>query len=272
MMPSALPRIPSSTYRLQFNRSFTFQDARTLVPYLRELGISDCYSSSYLKAAPGSQHGYDIADPTSLNPELGDETEYLAFIKTLQANDMGHILDIVPNHMGIARSCNPWWLDVLQNGPSSVYAAFFDIDWHPLKVELDNKILLPMLGDLYGVVLENQEIALRYDDGAFFVQYYDHTLPVAPKSMSRILSHRLDDLIHEQGAEDPHVQELQSILTAIGHLPPRSERDPAKLQERYREKEIIKRRLAVLVKDSPVIGAFLDRNVMLFNGTRDDPA
>ena len=266
------PRIPTSTYRLQFNRSFTFQHARDIIPYLHDLGISDCYSSSYLKAAPGSLHGYDIADPTSLNPEVGTEADYRAFIQALHAKDMGHILDIVPNHMGIARSCNAWWLDVLENGPSSIYAAFFDIDWNPVKAELGNKILLPILGDLYGVVLENQEISLFYEEGAFFIRYYDHTLPVAPKSMARILSHRLDDLLRQSGSDNAHVQELQSILTAIAHLPPRHEQDASKLQERHREKEIIKRRLATLVKDSAPIAAFVDQNVTLFNGTKDTPA
>ncbi len=257
---------------MQFNRSFTFKDAQGLVPYLHELGISDCYSSSYLKATPGSPHGYDIADPTSLNPEVGTESEYREFIRALHAKDMGHILDVVPNHMGIARSCNAWWLDVLENGPSSVYAGFFDIDWHPIKAELENKILLPMLGDLYGVVLENQEITLMYEEGAFFIRYYDYKLPVTPKSMTRILTHRLDELLQKHGEQDPHVQELESIITAIGHLPPRSERDTSKLQEQYREKEIIKRRLAGLIKESSAIAAFVDQNVAVFNGKREDSA
>ena len=271
MTASTPPCIPTSTYRLQFNPSFTFQDARAIVPYICELGISDCYSSSYLKASPGSTHGYDVVDPTQLNPELGAEKDYRAFIDAIRTRDMGHILDVVPNHMGISRSQNPWWLNVLENGPSSVYAPFFDIDWNPLKPELDNKILLPILGDLYGAVLENQDIVLLYRDGAFFIRHYDTTLPIAPKPSARILGHRLDELIRQAGTDEPHVQELQSIITALGHLPPRGERDQAKLQERRREKEIIKRRLRALIKATPVVAAFVEQNITIFNGTKGNP-
>src|SRR4029434_8893390 len=123
------------------------------------------------KAVPGSRHGYDVADPTRLNPELGDETAYAAWIARLRAYDMGHILDIVPNHMGIARSANPWWQDVLENGASSRYAAVFDIDWTPLKPELKDKVLLPVLGDAYGAVLECQAIQIASETGTLCEQY-----------------------------------------------------------------------------------------------------
>jgi len=162
MAAAPVSRIPLSTYRLQFNRAFTFTDAIRIVPYLHRLGISDVYASSYLKAVPGSGHGYDLTDPTSFNPEVGTEAEYQVFIQALKAHGMGQILDVIPNHMGIARSSNAWWSDVLDNGPSSSYARFFDIDWRPIKAELKDKVLLPILGDLYGLVLENQEITLEY--------------------------------------------------------------------------------------------------------------
>src|SRR5213596_306529 len=126
-------RIPVATYRLQFNAGFTFRDARGIVEYLNALGISDCYASSYLKAVPGSGHGYDVADPTRLNPEIGSDEDYSAWIDELGAHGMSHIIDLVPNHMGIARSANPWWMDVLENGPSSRFARFFDIEWRPVK-------------------------------------------------------------------------------------------------------------------------------------------
>ena len=167
------PRIPIATYRLQFNAHFTFNDAREAVEYLSTLGISDCYASSYLKAVPGSSHGYDIADPTRLNPELGTDADYWAWIGALQSHGMGHVLDVVPNHMGIARSSNPWWQDVLENGPSSRFARFFDIEWRPVKDELADKVLIPILGDQYGAALERQELALAYGDGAFIVRYHD---------------------------------------------------------------------------------------------------
>src|SRR6185369_14625411 len=125
--------IPLSTYRLQFNQQFTFKDAASIVEYLHGLGISDCYASSYLKAVTGSPHGYDVADPTRFNPEMGTEREYFAWIEALHERGMGQVLDVVPNHMGIAKSANPWWLDVLENGPSSRFARFFDIEWKPVK-------------------------------------------------------------------------------------------------------------------------------------------
>ena len=265
------PRVPVATYRLQFNRSFPFKAATVIVPYLHDLGVTDCYASSYLKAMPGSMHGYDVIDPTVLNPELGTQEEYRDFIRTLQAHDMGHILDVVPNHMGIGQSANAWWLDVLENGSSSRFANLFDIDWHPLKRELADKVLLPILGDLYGTVLENQEITLFYEGGQFFVRYYDHRLPVEPKSSVAILTHRLDDLIAQAGSSSSQVQEWQSIITALRNLPSRTETDPQRVEERFREKDIIRQRLAALVGGSPVIAGFLDDNIRLFNGIKGDP-
>jgi (1->4)-alpha-D-glucan 1-alpha-D-glucosylmutase len=174
------PRTPESTYRLQFNQSFTFNDARGIVDYLSALGISDCYASSYLAAVPGSPHGYDVTDPTRLNPEIGTDEEYWKWIEALQSRQMGHVLDLVPNHMGIAKSANPWWQDVLENGPSSRFARFFDIDWYPVKDELVDRVLIPILGDQYGSVLERQELELAYEAGAFFVRYHDNVVPIAP--------------------------------------------------------------------------------------------
>ncbi|MBS0150820.1 MAG: malto-oligosyltrehalose synthase [Nitrospira sp.] len=265
------PRIPIATYRLQLNHAFTFQDVTRLTPYLGELGITDLYSSPYFKAVPGSLHGYDVVDPTILNPEIGSEEDYRAMIETLHRHGMGHLLDVVPNHMGIAFQINQWWQDVLENGPSSSYAPFFDIDWDPVKAELRDKVLLPILGGHYGVVLENGELRLVYEAGRFVIQYHDHRLPVAPKPSSRILTHRLEQLIQVSGAGHPDVLELQSIITALKHLPSRQERTPDLVAERYREKEIIRRRLAALVESCPSVRSFLEENVRLINGTKDDP-
>lgn len=263
--------MPVSTYRLQLDRAFPFNAATAIIPYLSALGITDCYTSPYLKATPGSEHGYDVVDPTVLNPELGTEEEYRGFIRAMHAQEMGHIFDVVPNHMGIGQSANAWWLDVLENGPSSRFANLFDIDWHPVKRELENKVLLPILGDLYGAVLENQEIVLVYEEGRFFIKYYDHRLPVGPKSSAMVLTHRLDELIAEAGASSSHVQELQSIVTALRNLPPSTETDPERVEERNRERDIIRQRLATLVRDGATIARFLDDNVRLFNGTKGDP-
>lgn len=264
--------IPVATYRLQFNVAFPFAQAAHLVPYLHALGISTCYASPYLKARPGSMHGYDIVDHQALNPDLGSPEDYEAFVTALQTHGMQQILDIVPNHMGIAGGENAWWMDVLENGPSSPYARFFDIDWQPLKEELRAKVLLPILGDHYGAVLENQELRLSYADGAFTVCYYEHRLPVAPRSVVPLLEDCLPLLREVLGSEHPQTMECESILTALSYLPSRAEADPERLAERAREKEVIKRRLARLVAECPVFHTALEQTLQRFNGQRGEPA
>jgi (1->4)-alpha-D-glucan 1-alpha-D-glucosylmutase len=265
-----LPSIPLATYRLQLNRSFTFTDAKNIVGYLHDLGISDIYSSPYLKARTGSLHGYDIVDHTSLNPEIGTEDEYAELVNVLKTFSMGQILDIVPNHMGIGKE-NLWWIDLLENGPSSVYAEYFDIDWEPVKKELENKILIPVLGDQYGAVLESRELALIFENGSFFVQYHDHIFPVRPQTYTIIIGHGLDDFQETLPPDDPGLAEFLSIMTALDHLPSYTETDGDKIRERYREKEIIKRRLAALYIENPTIRGFVDGNVLLFNGDPGEP-
>jgi len=234
MSTSVQPMIPLATYRLQLHRGFTFADAARTVPYLKALGISDYYLSPVSKATPGSDHGYDVIDPVVVNPELGGEDGFQEFVRTVQAHGMGVVLDVVPNHMGIGKTLNRWWRDVLENGRSSRYATAFDIDWHPIKRELENKVLLPILGDQYGAVLENQEMKLVYEEGAFVLRYGDHQLPLAPKTWTRILSHHLERLVAEHERAMP-VMELQSILTALKNLPGAGERNPERIAEHYRE-------------------------------------
>jgi len=264
-----LPRIPSSTYRLQFNSQFRFMDAKNIVGYLNDLGIGDIYASPYFKAKEGSLHGYDIVSPTALNQEVGTEHDYDEFINELHNHGMGQILDIVPNHMCIDKE-NAWWIDVLENGPSSVYANLFDIDWEPVKKELKNKILLPILGDQYGNILENQELRLAFEEGAFFLYYYDNKFPIIPKTYINILRHRIDVLENILSPENPSFGELLSIITALEHLPLYTETDPEKISERYREKEIIKKRLQDLYQKIPEMRTFLDENIRLFNGKKGD--
>src|SRR6187551_2826664 len=263
--------LPTATYRLQFHGGFTFEAATGLVDYLAALGVSHCYASSYLKAVPGSSHGYDVADPTQLNPEIGGEETYAAWIAALRAHGMGHIIDLVPNHMGIAQSANPWWQDVLENGESSRYADVFDIDWQPLKSELEHKVLLPVLGDTYGAVLERQEIRLEYEHGALRARYFDQWFPIAPGTYDRVLGHELPALLETAGAESDAANEFLSILTAIRNLPGRLVTDPATRIERDREKEVIKRRLAGLTTQSPEVQAHIARAVASFNGCPGDP-
>lgn len=269
--PSGAARIPVATYRLQFNAAFTFSDARDIVVYLHDLGISDVYASSYLCAVPGSTHGYDVADPTRLNPEIGSDDDYWRWIGALRERGMGHVLDLVPNHMGIARAANPWWIDVLENGPSSRYARFFDITWQPLKQELHDKLLIPTLGDQYGAVLERQELTLRYRDGAFIVEYFDDWFPVAPDTFGQVLTPALLAWTTAEPEPDPaDADELRSIITAAEHLPPRGSREIEQVTTRAREKEILKRRLAALVDRCDALRAQLDLVLTRVNGTVDD--
>lgn len=265
------PRIPVSTYRLQFNHLFKFSDARKIIHYLYGIGISDIYASPYFKAKVGSLHGYDIVAHDTINPEIGTEDEYNEMIQELVKYGMGQILDIVPNHMCITSNENSWWMDVLENGLSSIYADFFDIDWEPVKIELKNKVLIPVLGDQYGIVLERQELQLAFENGDFFLYYYLHKFPIRPKTYIAILQHRLDELKNRFSPEDPHLNELLSIITALNHLPPHTEKHPEKIAERYREKEIIKKRLRNLYNENPEIKAFIDENVKIFNGVKAKP-
>jgi (1->4)-alpha-D-glucan 1-alpha-D-glucosylmutase len=175
-------RVPSATYRLQFHAGFKFRDAIALVPYLAALGVSHVYASPFLAARPGSLHGYDVTDPTRINPEIGTEAELERLVQTLRRHGMGLVMDLVPNHMGVLRADNPWWLDVLEKGRASRYAGFFDIDWQPGKRELRDKVLLPVLGDHYGTVLERGELKVAKEQGRLWLRYFEHRLPLAPRS------------------------------------------------------------------------------------------
>jgi (1->4)-alpha-D-glucan 1-alpha-D-glucosylmutase len=264
-------RRPLTTYRLQFNRDFRFSDARELVPYLAELGVTECYCSPYLKANPGSRHGYDICEHGSLNPELGSKADYEAFCSALQAHGLGHIVDFVPNHMSADPRSNPWWRDVLENGPSSPFADFFDIDWDPIKPELKDKVLLPLLGDQYGCVLERGELQVRLQDGALHLWYFDLDLPINPRQSPRVLGLHRDRLEREM-ADDPALREYLSILTALHNLPVFTEREPARIAERQREKEVARERLSRLLADSPRLRRHVDDCLRQANGEPGTPA
>ncbi|HEV2687314.1 MAG TPA: malto-oligosyltrehalose synthase [Bryobacteraceae bacterium] len=264
-------RNPCATYRLQFNRSFTFEQATGLVEYLEELGITDVYASPFLMARPGSLHGYDVTDHTRFNPEIGDEESFLKLSGELHKRNMGLIADVVPNHMCISHPSNLWWWDVLENGPSSPFARFFDIEWHPPKAELVNKVLLPVLGDQYGRVLENKEIQVIYSDGQFQVAFYETPLPLAPRTWTLILEPAVAKLRDQLDPAHEQVAELESIITALSHLPDNTETDDAKIRERQREKDIVKRRLSALVEASPQAAAAIDSALVDINGERGNP-
>ncbi len=269
---------PRAIYRLQLNRGFTFNQARAIVPYLSALGISHCYISPCLKARPGSMHGYDIVDHNSLNPEIGTPQDFDRFVSALHERNMGLILDIVPNHMGVMGSDNAWWLDVLENGESSAYAPFFDIDWHPLKEELHGKVLIPVLHDHYGAVLESGELKLVFhpERGEFDIVYRNNRFPVNPREYPRILRRSeaslVSSTVSSTGAQNSDLLEFQSLITAFSHLPRRYEASNERIVERNRDKEINKRRLAELCARCPEIVKAIFQAVDSVNGDPANPA
>ncbi len=264
-------RIPLATYRLQFNAQFRFEHAQRLVDYLHKLGVTDIYASPLLQARLGSAHGYDVTDPSHLNTEIGGEQELEALTAKLQEHRMGLLLDIVPNHMA-AGSENPWWMDVLEDGPSSAYASFFDIDWHPPRMMLQSKVLLPILTRPYAQALENQELKLVFDQGGFFIKYFDAKLPVAPRTYLLILQYRLNELQDELGRDQPAFREMGGILAAAKNLPGRIALPSEMAGERRMQREALKERLGRLYQGSPEVRAFVDKNVRIFNGRRRNPA
>jgi (1->4)-alpha-D-glucan 1-alpha-D-glucosylmutase len=268
MTPS---RVPLSTYRLQFSSHLRFEDARRLVGYLAKLGISDAYPSPLFRARQHSSHGYDVIDHSMIDPEIGDQRGFQLFAETLGQRGMGLMMDVVPNHMGIDDPHNLWWQDVLEYGPSATHAKYFDIDWDPPKETLKQKVLLPFLGDQYGRVLENQELKLIYDDNRFQITYYERRFPVAPRTWMPVLELTRDLVSATLPPEDEHLMELESIITALDNLPPQTEQDPDRIQHRYREKEVARRRLAALVEASPPIAQALNKTIDEFNGRKGDP-
>lgn len=262
-------RIPSATYRLQFNHRFTLKQALEFVSYFHELGISDLYASPIMKSTSGSTHGYDILDPCQLNPEIGSEEDLEQLIKALKERGMGLILDIVPNHMSIADPDNKWWQDVLENGPSSLYADYFNIIWDPPKPELKNKVLLAVLDQQYWKVIENQFLKVMYEAGAFFIKYKTRRFPVNPLTWPTILKPVVEELLPKLGEKDPNLLELQSIMTSLEHLP--VERELEKCKERAREKEIVKKRLVALTEETPVIREAIQNSMDALNGQKGDP-
>lgn len=253
---------------MQLNRWFTFAQAREIVSYLRALGVSDIYASPYFQAGPNSLHGYDIVDHNKLNPAIGSRQDYDGWIAELHKNSMGQVVDFVPNHMGITEPGNKWWADVLENGPSSMYAPYFDIDWRPQKEDLRDKVLLPVLTDQYGRVLERGEFQVHFEEGAFHLKYENLKLPIAPGTYRLILDLALENLAEYK--DEDFYAEFQSILTALEYLPRRTETDPEKIAERAREKEIVKRRLERRCQEAPQVYRAIEKALAQINGHPGD--
>src|SRR5215510_4257250 len=221
-MPTA---VPIATYRLQLTARFGFAQAAALVPYLKGLGISHLYVSPFLKARHGSTHGYDVVDHNALNSELGGEEGLQQLCAALAEADMGLILDFVPNHMGVHYADNEWWLDVLEWGPKSPYAASFDIDWQTLPGRPRGGVLTPILGSTYGEALEGGEIGLRYDagEGSFSAWYHEHRLPIGPSRYGEILQ----KVVAEAGAREEPAGRALLELAARYRGPHNPSRDQA---------------------------------------------
>jgi (1->4)-alpha-D-glucan 1-alpha-D-glucosylmutase len=250
-----------ATYRVQLHAGFGFADAAAIAGYLAELGISHLYCSPYLQAAPGSTHGYDVVNPHQVNEELGGADGHALLCAALEANGLKQILDIVPNHMAIGGRENPWWWDVLENGQSSRYASYFDVEWDPPESKLRNMVLLPVLGDHYGRVLEKGELRLeRESDGRFTIRYHDHAFPVSPRS--------LDDLL-ASAAERCRSDDLAFIADALGRLPPSTATDLTAVRRRHRDKEVLREQLVNLCTNNSDIAAAIDDRVAEINGDAD---
>jgi (1->4)-alpha-D-glucan 1-alpha-D-glucosylmutase len=263
----SLRHIPLSCYRLQFNGNSTFRDASNTLTYLDRLGITDIYSSPLLQSRSGSGHGYDSTDPTRIDSDLGSEQQFEAFQADLQKHGMGLLLDVVPNHMA-ASDENPWWMDVLENGPASVYSAYFDVDWHPPSRILDNKILLPVLGSVYADALKNQELQLMFRQGRFFIGHHDGLFPLAPKSYAIVLTHRQHVLEQKLGPDSAAFQEYLGIIAALSALPSRQHVPIDTAGERRLQVEGIKERLRKLYENQPEFRTFVNANLKIFNGRR----
>ena len=261
-------RIPLATYRVQLHGGFTFRDVTALVPYLARLGVSHVYCSPYLRARPGSQHGYDIVDHDALNPEIGTREDLEAFVAALAAHGMAQVMDIVPNHMGVLAADNAWWQDLLENGPASTLAEFFDIDWHPPNEGLANRVLLPILADHYGVELAAGKLVLGFEpaSGAFAVRYYEHRLPLDPVEYPRILTPAVRSIEAAGEALEHQARLLGSIRDGFASLPRRDKRHRAVVDERNLNKEVLKARLASLARSSPEVAAAIERAVDALNG------
>jgi isoamylase len=259
-----------ATYRLQLQPAFGFAAAREVLDYLHALGISDAYTSPLLAAAHGSTHGYDVVDHGRLNDELGSADDFRAFSDRLKSLGLGLLLDFVPNHMGIANGQNAYWDDVLENGPSAASAQLFDVDFRPPKADLRDRVLLPILDGQYGDVLERGELTVVWEPPAFRLAYGERRLPLAPDSLVQLFELGLAKSGLDEG--EAARQELESIVSALRHLPARHERTSERRRERAREKAVIERRLAELMKAAPRVRAGMEEAVTELNGVAGLPA
>ena len=251
---------PRATYRVQLHAGFTFDDAAAIVDYLADLGVSHLYCSPFLQAAPGSTHGYDVVDHHRLNVELGGDEAYERLCQALDRRGVSQVVDIVPNHMAISGRENAWWWDVLENGPVSRYAGYFDIDWDPPEERMRLRVLLPILGDHVGRCIDRGEIVVVRDGGSFELRYFDHAAPVSPRSLDDVLG----PVARRIGSDT-----LASIAVALGRLPPAAATDRESVDELHRDKEVLRANLAELLSEQPDVAAAVDEAIADLNADPD---
>ncbi len=251
---------PSATYRLQLRPGFGFDQAAALAPYLAELGVTHLYASPYLQAAAGSMHGYDIVDPTKVNEELGGAEAHARMHAALTDAGLGQVIDVVPNHMAIAGRQNPWWWDVLENGPASRFAGFFDVDWEASEERWPNKVLLPVLGDHYGRVLEAGGLHLAHARGTFVVHHHEDAFPVDPSSLTDLL---------RASAEACGSELLTFLAESHARLPRPTVTARQAIERRHRDKTVLAHLLARLCEEEPGVVAAIDAEVGRVNGDPD---
>ena len=250
--------VPLATYRVQMRAEFGFDDAAAISDYLRDLGVTHLYASPYLQAGKGSTHGYDVLDHSKPNAELGGAEAQARLCQALGNSGLGQILDIVPNHMSIASRENKWWWDVLENGQSSRYAGYFDVDWQPAEAKLRDTVLMPILGDHYGREVEAGHVRLKRSGGLFTFTYFDHVMPVAPRS--------LNDLLNE-AAWQVGSDELAFLADSFGNLPISTATDVESVSRRHRDKEVLRAALARLCSERPEVASAIDAVIVDLNAS-----
>jgi (1->4)-alpha-D-glucan 1-alpha-D-glucosylmutase len=251
---------PRATYRVQLHAGFPFREAAGLAAYLDRLGVSHLFTSPVLQAAPGSTHGYDVVDHSRVSEDLGGQAGFAELAEALHGHGLGWMLDVVANHMAVVTPWNRWWWDVLENGVSSRYAAYFDVDWAPPEAGTRNIVLLPVLEDHYGRVLEGGLLGLAREDGRLEVHYREHVWPVAPHSM---------DLLLSAAAETLRSDDLAFMAEALGRLEFSPADDLPAIRRRHRHKEVLKQMLARLCAERPEVAAAVDAEVARVAGDHD---
>ncbi len=260
-----MSRIPCATYRLQLNRNFTFADAGSVLDYLVALGISHVYLSPIRTSRTGSTHGYDVTDPTQVDPELGGEAALEQFQAELRARGLGLIVDVVPNHMA-ASSENRWWMDVLENGPASAYASYFDVAWRRSDGS-EGKVMLPFLAETFGEALDRGLLKLSFQGSQLSVAYNGQSFPLSPSTYAEVLGRNLEVLKGALPQESSELSEFQGIVAAARAIQSAPASSNGSLRAQF---HALGGRIQKLASNSPMIAAFIEKNVEELNGARGD--